>query len=586
MASTMLDAAVSAPRPDLTGRRRRSDALSNANAGSVAAAISNANANAGAAAPKSKAKTVASRYLAPSSKPTSISSAVRSSSATPPAPRRPTSTERSRQVLPNAVTAGAAASSGSATTTTRTLAVAFQSPTYSLDTSRVRSVSPAAVAAITPEKRRSSTAGTDVRGKVSDGGQNTYRWPASATAAPCAYDGRALAKSLKYSALNKKAIAAMRSRAFDGTPRRASVDGANEYLQALSSETDSASSGGSRDGGADKPGTASGPRPSPRSIISSSARFSRDAVGTRSDRFAYPATPFSSRTSAVASPAPMKKRSLFNGLLSSPFSRPSLKLPSPSKPVASSFGRTASPSKARGSTETSGSAGKLQGKASSTNCVLNGDTKVKPSGVAKAEEEHQLRLLYTRHLQWRLANAQAGAALSSQTMAAEKTICGAWIAILRMRKSVAIRKLQLQLRLNNCKLMAVMRGQVKYLEEWSSLEREYANSLSGTTQALNATILRLPVTDGAMADIQAVKNAVASAVHVMQTIGNSTSTQVSKLARTNVLVSQLAGVTIQELVLMAQCRELLSTLASMHVKCSSLQGQRIQLNQTRLRRFQ
>jgi hypothetical protein len=37
----------------------------------------------------------------------------------------------------------------------------------------------------------------------------------------------------------------------------------------------------------------------------------------------------------------------------------------------------------------------------------------------KTEEEHQLRLLYTRELQWRFVNAQAGAAFSLQTMGAE-----------------------------------------------------------------------------------------------------------------------------------------------------------------------
>jgi len=40
--------------------------------------------------------------------------------------------------------------------------------------------------------------------------------------------------------------------------------------------------------------------------------------------------------------------------------------------------------------------------------------------------------------------------------------------------------------------------QMKYLDEWSFLERDCAHSLSGTTQALNATVLRLPVSDGAM----------------------------------------------------------------------------------------
>lgn len=36
-----------------------------------------------------------------------------------------------------------------------------------------------------------------------------------------------------------------------------------------------------------------------------------------------------------------------------------------------------------------------------------------------------------------------------------------------------------------------------YLEEWSLLEREYVDYLSGTVDALTASILCLPVTDGA-----------------------------------------------------------------------------------------
>ncbi|RLM86249.1 protein SNOWY COTYLEDON 3-like [Panicum miliaceum] len=572
----MVDATLAAPPLDLTARRRaRPAALSNANANANA----NACAGAVAAAPnKPKSKTVASRYLTPSPKPTSISS-----SASAPAPR-PASTERPRPAHPNAVaTTDAAASCGSATTTTRTLAVAFQSPAYSLDTSRGRSASPAVVPAAAPEKRRSGAAGVAARAKVSDASQNAYRWPASATPPPCGHDARAPAKSPGYySASGRKGSAAaifgaVRAAALHGAPRRASVDGANEYLLALSSDdTDSASSG---DGVAPRRSVGSGPRPSPRTAMSSSARFTRDAMGIHSERFGSVASP---------APAPVKKRSLFNGLLSSPFGRSSLKQHPPSKPVASSFRRTASPSPGRRSTDGPGSAGNMQGKASSTGCGFDGaDTmKLKPPAAVKAEEEHQLRLRYTQHLQWRLVNAQAGAALSLQTAAAEKTLSGAWITILRMRKSVAIRKMQLQLLRNNCKLMSVLRGQMKYLEEWSFLERDYAHSLSGTTQALNATVLRLPVSNGAMADIQGIKKALSSAVDVMDTIGNSTSTRLPKLARTNVLASQLSKVFIQEHILIAQCRDLLSTLASMHVKYSSLQGQRIQMNQRRRQYFQ
>ena len=102
-----------------------------------------------------------------------------------------------------------------------------------------------------------------------------------------------------------------------------------------------------------------------------------------------------------------------------------------------------------------------------------------------------------------------------------------------------------------------------YLEEWSSLERDYVDSLSGTVEALTASILCLPVTDGAkvvnstplyrlvyicfssvlcvlkisfffatlylQADIQDVKNAVGSAVDIMQTIGSSICSLLAKV---------------------------------------------------------
>lgn len=378
MPPTSVDATVATPALEPPARRRPAQ-LPNASAGYVAATARGA-----------KAKAVASRYLTPPSKPTSISS---SSPAKSPAPKTPAST------------------GGSATTTTRTLVVAFQTPTYSMETGRA---SPAS--APEPPKRSAP------RAKVSDASQNMYRWPPPS--APCG------SRSVEFSASSRKeaqTIAAAPPTALRGTPRRASVDGANEYLLELSSDTDSASSGG--DGGAPRrSAVGSAPRPSPRGAMSASARFTRDATGTRSERFAYyqyQVMPSPSRAPASSTPAsaPVKKRSLFTGLLSSPFSRASLKQPSPSKPVASAFRRRgaddSSSPPVRRSTEVPASAGKTQGKACPTGCGVDGDVKPKLPAAIKAEEEHQLRLLYTRESQWRLVNAQAGAAISSQTAGAE-----------------------------------------------------------------------------------------------------------------------------------------------------------------------
>ncbi|KAF0926887.1 hypothetical protein E2562_027741 [Oryza meyeriana var. granulata] len=555
----VVDAGAAAAVTTRPNTSRRQHGRRSATAG-AAAALCPSNSDAVAAKAKPKA-VVASRYLLPSSKPASVASgSITTSTATtcraasPAAPRRP-------------------AASAAADTTARTVSVAFQGTSYCLDAGKARLVSHAAVAAITPppEKKRSGFAAgaAAVRAKVSGG-----RWPASAAANAGSYGFRGVAA---------------RSLAFDEmTPRRASVDIPNPLPTALSSDTDSAtSSAGSPDGDVDASKLAPTARPSPRSIMTSSpARFSRDSMGSRSERFADHSTPFMSRTPRfLASPSPKttapaatKKKSvksLFNGLLSSPFTRPSPKQPPPTKTAVSS---PASQSPVRTSTTVAaaGIAGKLlvQGKASSTGCNSDGDMR----RVAKAEEEHLLRLLHNRHLQWRRANAQADAALSAQELNAEKHLCGAWVTILGMHRSIALKKLQLQLLKSNCKLMAILRGQMVYLEEWSLLENKYANSFSGTVEALNATIVRLPVSDGAMADFHAVKNAVGSAVDVMQTMRNSMSTLLPKLARTDVLVSQLSKIATQEQVLMAQCRELLSTVALMHVKYSSLQGQRIQLS--------
>jgi hypothetical protein len=244
-----------------------------------------------------------------------------------------------------------------AAATTRTLPAAFQSPTHRKGRSSVP-----------PERTKSRSDATPARPTPSVFSSYDKRTATTtATATP--------ARS-------------------DVTPRRASVDGGvNHYLRALSSPAAAAS-------------------PSPRSVSSTSA-----TGGTRSDRFAY--------SPGVASAPPVRKRSLLNGLLSSPFTRlssPKQHHPSPSKPdlLGSSFAsrvaaESQSPSRRpRRSMELPGFARKLQDKSRSSDG--GGGTKAK---LQKAEDDHQLRLLHTRHLQWRHANAKATAALSSQRAAAE-----------------------------------------------------------------------------------------------------------------------------------------------------------------------
>lgn len=597
-------AAPAAPRPNPSPsphRRRAASALSpskstNANA--------NANADARATTAKPRAKAVSSRYLlAPSSKSTSTSTSTTTSSSTStstsastpsrrfasPLPRRSSSVDRPRPA--GAGNAAPGEPNGATTTTTRSLSVAFQGRSYFLETSKAkpttspspvrRPVAPPPPSSTTPERKRPAV---PERAKGSEAGHAHQRWPMSAHG----FEGNPLTKSLDCS-LDKKGAAVLaavrslrQSMVFDDGVRRASFDTTGDYL--MSSDTESLSSGsnsGSQDAGT---GISHRARP-PTKGMSVPARFLHDAAGSRPHRFADPpGTPYTTHNSNLASSprtAPVKKSLLLNGFASSsPLNRPA-RQSSPSKLAGNSSRRMSSPSRPRNSTGASASTGDQQGR-SSSGYGVDGQARRRWLGGSKVDGEHLLRILCNRHLQWRCVNAQADAALASHKMTAEKDLCDAWITTLGMRKSVALKRFQLQLFRNNWKLMTVLKGQMPYLEEWSSLEMDYADSLSGIVEALTATILCLPV-DGAKADIQDVKNSVGSAVDIMQTIGSSICTLLAKLSGTSILVSDLARIATQERALMDQSRELLSTLASMHVKYCSLQGQRVQTTHRRLK---
>ncbi|WVZ60655.1 hypothetical protein U9M48_010647 [Paspalum notatum var. saurae] len=598
-------AAAAAPRHNPSPsphRRRASSALSPAKSNSNANA--DAGAGAGDARPKPKAKAVSSRYLlAPSSKSTSTSTSTTTTSSssnststsasTPsrrfasPLPRRSVSVDRPRPgPAGNAAVGEPNAGAAATTTTTRSLSVAFQGRSFSFETSKAkRATSPSpsrrpvasAAGAVTPERRRPAMGTVPEKGKGFEGGHAHHRWPMSARLSQ-GFEGNPLTKSLDCSLHKSDAavLAAVRSlrqsMVFEEGARRSSFD-SGDYL--MSSDTESVSSGsnsGSQDAGI---GISHRARPSPKGM-SVPARFLQDAAANRSQRFADPSSPYLPYTSGLAaSPrtAPVKK-SLLNGFVSSPLNRP-IRQSSPSKLTGNHSRRMSSPSRARNSVGSD-----HQGR-SSSGYGLDGEARRRWHGGSKADCEHLLRILSNRHLQWRCVNAQADATLAAQKLTAEKYLSDAWITTLGMRKSVALKRFQLQLYRNSWKLMTVLKGQMTYLEEWSLLERDYVDSLSGIVEALTASILCLPVTDGAKADIQDVKNAVGSAVDIMQTIGSSICTLLAKLAGTSILVSDLSKVATQERTLMEQSRELLSALATMHVKYCSLQGQRVQITHKR-----
>lgn len=99
----------------------------------------------------------------------------------------------------------------------------------------------------------------------------------------------------------------------------------------------------------------------------------------------------------------------------------------------------------------------------------------------------------------------------------------------------------------------------------------------GAIEALKASTLRLPVV-GAIADIQSMKEAVSSALDVMQAMGSSICSLLFKVEELHSLVAELAQVCEKERSLLEQCKDFLSVLAAMQVKYCSLRTHILQYN--------
>ncbi|CAA6662978.1 unnamed protein product [Spirodela intermedia] len=468
--------------------------------------------------------------------------------------------------------------------TTRSLSVSFQGESFVFQTSRVKNDTAGSTRKPTPDRRRYPA--TPMRNGMTGGGEgggigpqtensrsgDYNRWPAAHSS-----NSNPLTKSLEYSLNKGGSIFAtenfMRhSIAFDEA-RHASYDAGD---LSASSDTDSVSSG-SNSGAHNSSAPACTPF-IPHGI-SVPARFWQDTNSRTillSDSGLPQLTPLS-RATAAPRFMPVKKP-LIDGpvisprTVSSPINGPT-RHSSPVKAVSSPSRMMASPSRMRSNDV-------LMGQPGNAPSIINFAAEVLrrgKRGESRIEEAHLLRLLHNRHLQWRYVNARATSSLSVQIVAAEKSLHSAWITATEMRDSVIIKKITLHLLRRNMKLGSLLKEQMTYLEEWSLMDREHGNSLSGGIEALEASILRLPVVSGARANIQDIKDAVGSAVDVMQAIGSSVYSVLLKAEQTRSLVSELLKLAAQEGAMLEESRSLLCNMAAIHVKQCSLRAHLQQL---------
>ncbi|KAH7518089.1 hypothetical protein FEM48_Zijuj09G0133700 [Ziziphus jujuba var. spinosa] len=509
-------------------------------------------------------------------------------------------------------------------TSTRSLSVSFQGEAFSLPISKTKAAATPSLSAArkaTPERRRS----TPVRGGGGDQVENSkpadqHRWPARARQG-ISVGSNPLSRSLDYSAdkrpngfgsgivaraLQQSMIDESRRASFDG---RFSLDlGSNNAVQQnpdansvnesslpsdlTASDTDSVSSG-STSGVQDSGGVSKNRTTGTRGIVVS-ARFWQE-TNSRLRRLQDPGSPLStSPVSRMGAPAKFvgSKKYAGDNSLSSPRTmaspiRGAARPASPSKLwTSSSSSSSSSPSRGISSPSRmrNGLAGSLNSSyLGSTPSILSFSVDIRRGkmGEDRIVDAHMLRLLYNRYLQWRFVNARADATFMVQKLNAEKNLWNAWVTISELRHSVTLKRIKLLLVRQKLKLTSILKGQyehpvpmllekfyspeISFLEEWSLLDRDHSSSLLGATEALKASTLRLPVVGRTVADIQNLKDAVSSAVDVMQAMASSICSLSLKVEEVNTLVAELVKVTAKERIMLEQCQEFLSTIAAMQV---------------------
>ncbi|XP_042000153.1 AUGMIN subunit 8-like [Salvia splendens] len=246
---------------------------------------------------------------------------------------------------------------------------------------------------------------------------------------------------------------------------------------------------------------------------------------------------------------------------------------SPSRAKAVNSSRGSSPARIRPSSPTR----KLQSAASVLSFIT--DIRHGKKAANHIEDVHNLRLLYNRLLQWRYANAQSDDALQSQRVKVERVMCSVWVEITSLWDSIMEKRIEIQKLKLKLKLYSVLDNQICGLNEWALIETDHISSLTWAIEDLQASTVLVPVIRGARGNIKTIKEAVCSAVDVMQAMGSSLCSVLLKVDKMNCLVSELADVVIEGRAMFDEYESMLISIAELQVEEYSLRSHLLQMKQ-------
>ncbi|KAL6281819.1 hypothetical protein ACE6H2_012748 [Prunus campanulata] len=199
----------------------------------------------------------------------------------------------------------------------------------------------------------------------------------------------------------------------------------------------------------------------------------------------------------------------------------------------------------------------------STSAKLSSDTRRGKKVSGHLEDVHSLRVLHNRYLQWRYTNARAEASMRAQQRETERTLYSLAVKIAELYDSVKRKRIELGILQRTETLSAILDAQIPYLDQWFALQGDHSSSLAEATQALSNASFQLPISGNVRVDLQEVKEALNSAVEVMEIIDLQVQRSTAKAEETENLISELARVTGGERAVIEECGNMLSKTYTM-----------------------
>lgn len=188
-------------------------------------------------------------------------------------------------------------------------------------------------------------------------------------------------------------------------------------------------------------------------------------------------------------------------------------------------------------------------------------------------------LMNNRWLQWCFVNTRAETALLAQAKTAESCLYNAAWRIHDFQASVSAKRILLDNVKHQLKLHSVLSSVGKQLEEWDTLRSEHSMTLKGVEEALEATVTNVPLVSGAKIEIQSFKDALASAISVMNGVDVSVSKFLPKVEVADSLLSKLAETIILERACLQELNELIWLTNELEIEERSLRTYSMQVEQ-------